>query len=266
MASTPRTPRRGLPRVPGGEPWPPAGSDASGDASPPDAGGSSQSGAHLADSAPRETNNATNPELSPTDAEGSRPEPGSGATVRRGLPREPGGEPWPPASLAPSDADATPVPASDRGDAIGSEVPSRAVPVRDPASDEPAGSGTASRPAAAPAETDAVAGDVRRGLPREPGGEPWPPASGAGSRAAAESQRRDGVGAGAPTPPTSVPVSDRGSEQDAGGGMPPRPLTSSRPPSGVAGAPAAPGVAGPERTCCARRGCRERLLRPLHRE
>ncbi len=29
MASTPRTPRRGLPRVPGGEPWPPAGPGAS---------------------------------------------------------------------------------------------------------------------------------------------------------------------------------------------------------------------------------------------
>ena len=28
MASTPRTPRRGLPRTPGGEPWPPAASDA----------------------------------------------------------------------------------------------------------------------------------------------------------------------------------------------------------------------------------------------
>ncbi len=220
MASTPRTPRRGLPRVPGGEPGRPRVPTRPATRPLRTRGEFAERRASRG-SAPRETNNATNPELSPTDAEGSRPEPGSGATVRRGLPREPGGEPWPPASLAPSDADATPVPASDRGDAIGSEVPSRAVPVRDPASDEPAGSGTASRPTAAPAETDAVAGDVRRGLPREPGGEPWPPASGAGSRAAAESQRRDGVGAGAPTPPTSVPVSDRGSEQDAGGGMPP---------------------------------------------
>ncbi|KTS08812.1 hypothetical protein RSA3_14815 [Microbacterium testaceum] len=135
MASTPRTPRRGLPRVPGGEPWPPAVSGASeagdeisvedaapgqgarGDGEPwPSAtaradsenGGrsgrigeidpdpvtvsgsadaaASQSAAGLADSA----SSGREPLVDP-DAVGSPP----ASAVRRGLPRVPGGEPWP---------------------------------------------------------------------------------------------------------------------------------------------------------------------------
>jgi thiosulfate reductase cytochrome b subunit len=89
--------------------------------------------------------------------------------LRRGLPRVPGGEPWPPAGevsvsvAAPSKAPAVVV-AADAGAVAAEEA---AVP-------------TATLPAAAPATAPAAltAGSIplRRGLPRVPGGEPWPPA------------------------------------------------------------------------------------------
>ncbi len=99
MASTPRTPRRGLPRVPGGEPWPPAGSDASGDASPRTPGGVRRA--------------ARISRIPPRGKRTTRRTP----SCRRRMPRAParagvrghraprasaraGGEPWPPASLA----------------------------------------------------------------------------------------------------------------------------------------------------------------------
>ena len=88
--------RRGLPRVPGGEPWPPLIDDT--------------------------------PAPSPTPA------------MRQGLPRVPGGEPWPPVAAAPAAA--------------------------------PAAADTA---AAASAE-NTVEVPLRRGLPRVAGGDGWPPA------------------------------------------------------------------------------------------
>ncbi|MBB2975791.1 thiosulfate reductase cytochrome b subunit [Microbacterium endophyticum] len=78
--------------------------------------------------------------------------------VRRGLPREPGGEAWPPASVEQSEAvvDEVAVKSSAGADAS-AEVP-----------DSLPG-------AAAPAVTASVSAvPVRRGLPRTPGGEPWP--------------------------------------------------------------------------------------------
>lgn len=86
--------------------------------------------------------------------------------IRRGLPRVPGGEPWPPAdsALVASSllADARPAPAAS-ADAADAAVLGAA-----PA---PAG------PEAATANVAEVA--LRRGLPRAPGGEPWPPAESA---------------------------------------------------------------------------------------
>ena len=84
--------RRGLPRVPGGEPWPP-----------------------LIDHAPAPA---------PTPA------------MRQGLPRVPGGEPWPPVAAAPVAADT----------------------------------------AAAASAENTVEVPLRRGLPRVAGGDGWPPA------------------------------------------------------------------------------------------
>ena len=116
--------RRGLPRVPGGEPWPPAGT------------------VDVADTpvgaAPVET----------------APAPVSADTVevplRRGLPRVPGGEPWPPAGTVAA-------PAAPAAAVVGS-----------------ADAETAAVDDAEPAHTVEV--PLRQGLPRVEGGEPWPPA------------------------------------------------------------------------------------------
>ncbi len=81
--------------------------------------------------------------------------------VRRGLPREPGGEPWPPA---------------------GGPSPAGQVAVDDAVAPDTAVSGIGGREVAVPAvETpslpdDVVAVPIRRGLPRAPGGDAWPPA------------------------------------------------------------------------------------------
>lgn len=120
MASTPRTPRRGLPRAPGGEPWPPAPSDGSEEAgavvlSPLDdarAGAAAGSAAPVHEAEPMAEPSAPGAN-SARDAEGEGQVSGEPATVRRGLPREPGGEPWPPAAPAP----ATLAPTA-RGDAV----------------------------------------------------------------------------------------------------------------------------------------------------
>lgn len=250
MASTPRTPRRGLPRVPGGEPWPPAGSGASvrdgadaAVAAEQDAGSAAtlRSGAELADPGPRDAGGATTSQARTEDA---RPEPGSlevgGAavpTVRRGLPREPGGEPWPPASASPG----TPSTGSARRSGIAAETPSPADPVLASDAVEPSGGTSDSDPAVTPPVTDAATGGVRRGLPRTPGGEPWPPASVAvGTQPTPESGRSDGIGSGASAGPTSRQSSEPGvvsaaETAEPGARATPAPLMASAP-----SAPAAP--------------------------
>lgn len=110
--------RRGLPRVPGGEPWPPAGTVDVADAPVEDA---------------------------PVAAGAAAPVVGATETtevpLRRGLPRVPGGEPWPPAGTV---RVAAPAAAAETADV------------------------------AEPAHTIEV--PLRRGLPRVEGGDPWPPA------------------------------------------------------------------------------------------
>lgn len=111
--------RRGLPRVPGGEPWPPAGTVDIADAP---AEGAAVVAAGVA-------------------------APASGATettevaLRRGLPRVPGGDPWPPAGT------------------VSVAVPAAAAETTNPAE-----------------LTHTVEVPLRQGLPRVEGGEPWPPA------------------------------------------------------------------------------------------
>ncbi len=110
--------RRGLPRVPGGEPWPPAGD------------GADPSGGVLARSAVTDGASAESRPGSPQEGAPSRPPttdevlpvtptvvaPASAETaapgLRRGLPRVSGGEPWPPASAPPAVAPARPAAAS----------------------------------------------------------------------------------------------------------------------------------------------------------
>lgn len=167
--------RRGLPRVPGGEPWPPEGTTAPptdfvlstlGDApavvatAPDDNAEPALVAAETAESAPV--------------AETSAPPAGAAPvaqTFRRGLPRIEGGEPWPPADAAPGGlaaAVASPAPAEP------APVPSAPVETIAEAPTEPATTPAAIADAGEAALT--LQGEARRGLPREAGAEPWPPA------------------------------------------------------------------------------------------
>jgi thiosulfate reductase cytochrome b subunit len=181
--------RRGLPRVPGGEPWPPAGDapipngDGAGEAVP---SLTVQTGSVAAASSAAVTESAPAPAAEPAEtaaspsagaetggtssvADGtSSVAGGGGRAIRRGLPRVPGGEPWPPASvIAAPVAPAAPVAAA----------PAAAPEAATPADEAPEARDLA---AAAAAQPSTVAPDgakpLRRGLPRVAGGEPWPPA------------------------------------------------------------------------------------------
>ncbi|WP_308211038.1 cytochrome b/b6 domain-containing protein [Microbacterium jiangjiandongii] len=137
-------------------------------------------------------------------AEVTREQPGATRTVRRGLPRVPGGEPWPPAGTAavshPSGADA-----ADRAEATPVQPPS------EPLAADGAPAAAAASVATVPAGSAATSGDgvpLRRGLPRTIDGEPWPPAGlahpGAGSPAASTEPMSDAASAPAETAPAST--------------------------------------------------------------
>ncbi len=101
MTSEGRTLRRGLPRTPGGEPWPAVGAVAAG---APTATRREEPNPVVAavaetvvDASPLVTSEA------PAAVATSAPvavSPGDGPSLRRGLPRTPGGESWPPAATA----------------------------------------------------------------------------------------------------------------------------------------------------------------------
>jgi thiosulfate reductase cytochrome b subunit len=151
MATQSRSLRRGLPRIPGGEPWPPPGE------------------------APARPVTAAAVAPVTTAPAVPAPAPKSGGAVsrqlRRGLPRVPGGEPWPPpGELPPGTSE-------------------RAAPSLKPA------------PATRAATPTSGTTPLRRGLPRVPGGEPWPPAGLAPAASAAET-----VAAPEPTTPAEVPA------------------------------------------------------------
>ncbi|MFB7890696.1 cytochrome b/b6 domain-containing protein [Microbacterium sp. NPDC056044] len=164
MATNVSTLRRGLPRTPGGDPWPPAGPAL---ASAPVADAAHPAGVDAApagsttpavvvadvDAVPQsvvagaQVDDAPKVTAEPRAAAATRP-------VRRGLPRVPGGEPWPPASVAAPATNVAAVAASDAG-ARPDMTPSPAGQQMTPSADAKA---------------------LRRGLPRVAGGEPWPPA------------------------------------------------------------------------------------------
>ncbi|WP_306231453.1 hypothetical protein [Agrococcus beijingensis] len=229
--------RRGLPREPGGEPWPPAGSGAPALAvaepvvAEPSVAGPVVAEPALAEPAPVAAPSSAEPSVAETVAEQRAAEPtvsgtdlrvaaadtgnsvpATGHSLRRGLPRTPGGEPWPPAVLAPLAA----APASAGGAAT---TPAAAAPAPE---QQPTSTPTpALAPAAVavdPQDVAALAAGaerpivpagtghsvpepgravVRRGLPRIAGGEPWPPASAAPAAA---------VTAAASTPAAAAPV------------------------------------------------------------
>lgn len=220
--------RSGLPRTSGGEPWPPGGvlagaarpSDGAAPASAPEAPAPDVTApapevlapaAPAPAASPAEDEAATGvpevapPEVAAPDAPSNRPadaEPqparaeapvaSVAVPLRRGLPRAPGGEPWPPAGEVQV---ASPSAAAAPSAAPASSAPSVAVEQQEtPAAQniiEPPESTTEAAPsgvaAPAPAVTAPVAGSagrpeiagmsdvpLRRGLPRVPGGEPWP--------------------------------------------------------------------------------------------
>ncbi|UTX53161.1 cytochrome b/b6 domain-containing protein [Leucobacter aridicollis] len=232
MASYSQTIRSGLPRVPGGEPWPPTGALAG---APAVALAHEPVGAQPAPtqpaptqtpgdaSTPVEAAEAVAPVVADAPADLATPAPAaasaatgtatalSSVPLRRGLPRVAGGEPWPPEGLAPA---GTAVPAS-AGPAAGA-VPAAAAaapataPVAEAVAAVPASALSAAPPeapgssvaAGAPA-APVVFGTtpLRRGLPRVAGGDPWPPEGLAPERAAAQS-----AAAQAAPVPTAAPA------------------------------------------------------------
>ena len=168
--------RRGLPRVPGGEPWPPAAPSPLSEPTPSTVAEQVPS-AVVEQASPPVAESAASAvaESAPSPTSGQQPQPaavhaergGAPATrLRRGLPRVPGGEPWPPADAAPASvaapAAADTAPAASAAPQPASTPTADAVPV--------------AAAAASPAVPAATGGEsVRRGLPRVVGGEPWPP-------------------------------------------------------------------------------------------
>lgn len=187
MATLSRSIRRGLPRVEGGDPWPPAGqAPAQIVTAGAEARSASVSGAEpvTAPAAPEPSASAPVAAAVPAAAQDSAPGTTtavsapvpavkSGAAgaqqLRRGLPRVPGGEPWPPAGEAPVSV------AAPSGAPAAGATPTPAVADTTPAPAAVAAATERATPAA-PATLTPGTTPLRRGLPREPGGEPWPPA------------------------------------------------------------------------------------------
>ncbi|KSU66115.1 cytochrome b/b6 domain-containing protein [Arthrobacter sp. NIO-1057] len=161
--------RQGLPRIPGGDPWPPAGVQET--ASEP---------AVL----PEETEIPVAPETAqvvPTpEPEASSVQPvivsaAPVAKLRQGLPRVVGGEPWPPSDTPGRAA----VPLAADEPAVAPESPAQSAPIQEPVvlvTPEPAGK-TEPAQEERPVEFYGDAPTIRRGLPRAADGQPWPPAS-----------------------------------------------------------------------------------------
>ncbi|MGP3534289.1 cytochrome b/b6 domain-containing protein [Microbacterium sp. RD1] len=252
----PGTLRRGLPRTPGGAPWPPADIPVPGGFRAPDA-----APAPASDAAPAP---ASAPGVAPAPAPGATPAPASdsgfgaadvvrgdqgapqttssapnaaaaasaapGVTLRRGLPRTPGGEPWPPAAAVAA-ATVASSPAAPPAVASAGGAPAGSVPAGTPSAAPAAASGADSgfgaadvvrgdqgapqRTSSAPNGASAAASEavaLRRGLPREAGGDPWPPANAVGRRvvepvaAGDEAPGAEAPGRAAAAPAASVVV------------------------------------------------------------
>ena len=226
------TVRRGLPRIRGGEAWPPAGvvaaSALDADAAPEvvapgvveraerDETRSVPDGVSSRAPAASSLNDPVGAAASAAAAPGgtaavASSAPATGSVLRRGLPRVAGGEPWPPAGAATVVVSSTPgvVERAERDeprsvpDGVSSRAPA-ASSLNDPV-------GAAASSAAVASGAPATGSVLRRGLPRVAGGEPWPPAGtvvvvaerddarqvpdGVSSRAPAASSLNDPVGA-----------------------------------------------------------------------
>ncbi|MEV7632373.1 cytochrome b/b6 domain-containing protein [Microbacterium sp. NPDC089318] len=186
--------RRGLPRVKGGEPWPPvteveapgpvefptasptARDLAESTAPPREQAVQSPTARDLAEStAPSREQAVQSPTSRALDEGVPDAAPPAGVSLRRGLPRVAGGEPWPPANAAAVASVAAAGPVSAAGASSERDLAESAAPWREQAVQS--ATSRAVDAAAAPVVAAADAGvAVRRGLPRVAGGEPWPPA------------------------------------------------------------------------------------------
>lgn len=206
MATYGRTLRRGLPRIPGGEPWPPAGEvpgTAAAAASVPAASAAASGpadGAASASVSPAEVSNeaATSAhEAAAPAVTDAAPAVSAARTVRRGLPRVPGGDPWPPASAAPAaPAPTAPAPAASAAAPSAASAPAAAPSV---VASAPADVPQHAVPATAEERFEATERSsrvVRRGLPRVAGGEPWPTAEMVAAIAASGAEVRVSQGVG----------------------------------------------------------------------
>lgn len=232
MATYARSVRRGLPRVSGGDPWPPAGDPVA------PAPGTQEIAAEAVsrpDASPEPVAAAVEPVPGTTDAASADVSRQIGSPerftrIRRGLPRESGGDPWPPVT------DAAPTATSGAAGVVPAVAPEAASPA--PASLETAELATSPEPhasAEAPASSQqAPAGSMRRGLPRAVGGDPWPPAGTAPVRPPEPTTHT----AEAPTAPASVPAPASGAAPASPAEAPPASA-----PSPAAVTPASP--AGP---------------------
>lgn len=266
MATYTNVVRRGLPRTPGGEPWPetdalapielpepaaaaplapatPAGAVAMGQTDAPAAAqaiDASSAGSHAVPAAAAVA-------AAPV-ANDAAPVAGAPVSVRRGLPRVPGGEPWPPAEFAAVGAvvaagkrvDATTVastfdvaPAAARGEAAATlSAPETSGAV---AGDSTAHDATA--PVRATSDTvDYDDATVRRGLPRVAGGEPWPPADFVGRLARP---------AAAATPGAAEPAAAAAAEPVVAPETPAAAAMAAQPDASVAAAPSASAAPAP---------------------
>jgi len=186
--------RRGLPRVAGGEPWPPAADieveDAGAVTPVTDAAASvAEPAAVVAEPAgsvaePVEASEASSGTPNPSTGSGvgaagsgvGSTDAANGAPLRRGLPRTPGGEPWPPAGAAASAAPAV----VSHSVAEPFEAPSATPSPSTGSGVGSAGSGVGATESGVDASASVAASGtgeaLRRGLPRVAVGEPWPPA------------------------------------------------------------------------------------------
>lgn len=165
--------RRGLPRHAGGEPWPPADFTASGPTTSV-VGSEPASAQAAAGPAPAPTASLAEAVPGPTASVGEAG-PAPTASVRRGLPREAGGEPWPPASFVPQGSTAPVAPSAVAAPA--EPLPAAATATLVEGSPAVVGVGAETQGGAAGRASSSAVRPVRRGLPRVPGGEPWPPAA-----------------------------------------------------------------------------------------
>lgn len=145
-------------------------------------------------------------------------------SVRRGLPRASGGDPWPPPTETPASvADAATAPAADvaaetpTADVVTSRTESATTPPAKSAPPAPASGAAGDAASPHPAASPATA--TRRGLPRTPGSEPWPPASTGPSPAegAAPAEHRPAPEA---APPASTAASAPRPTDDSGAAPP----------------------------------------------